>query len=185
MQQANAIDPTQRQPMSRAEYERLVELGWFADERIELLRGFLVTMSPQGPMHAEVLRRLNKLLVPRLMDRAWVQLQSPLALGDDSEPEPDAAVVPLDDYSRAHPATAHLVIEIAKASQAKDRGIKLQLYAENRIPEYWIVDLIEGVIEVHTEPQGSAYRHVSLRRSGEHVSPLAFPDLSLAVDDIL
>jgi Uma2 family endonuclease len=185
MANALAIGPERIRPISRAEYDRLVELGWFEHERIELLRGVLVTMSPQGSRHAEVLRRLNRLLVPRLGDRAYVQVQSPLALGDSSEPEPDVAVVPPGDYSGGHPSTAHVVIEVADSSLAHDRDIKLAIYAESGIPEYWIINLVDSVIAVHTDPEGMSYRTVTTARRGERVHMSAFPDISLAVDELL
>src|SRR5450631_913480 len=111
-------------PLHRREYDRLVELGSFDEERIELLRGMLVGMSPQGAEHADVVHRLAALLARGFGDRAVVRTHSPLALGEDSEPEPDVAVLAPGDYSREHPSTALLVIEVSDTSLRKDRAIK-------------------------------------------------------------
>lgn len=170
-------------PLSRAEYERMVAQGRFEDERIELLKGGLVEMSPQGPRHAATVRRLNRLLVLVVGDRAEVQVQGPLALLDHSEPEPDVALVP-PGYEDELPARAHLVIEVADSSLPRDRGIKAELYAEAGIPEYWIVNVAEQVVEVHRAPQGNAYRERVVRTSGEDVTVTAFPDIRIAVIEI-
>jgi Uma2 family endonuclease len=148
------LAPEEVRPLSRAEYDRLVELDFFEDERVELLRGALVRMSPQGAAHANAPARVMKQLILALGDRAVVRAHSPLSLGDWSEPEPDIAVVPPGDYSRSHPATALLVVEASDSSLRKDRRIKAELYAEHEIPEYWIVNLVESVVEVHMAPAG-------------------------------
>lgn len=179
------IAPERIRPIQRAEYEQMVALGWFQDERIELLQGALVTMSPQGSRHAQVLSRLVRLLVTALGTRAEVRPQCPLAVAGDSEPEPDIAVVAPGEYREAHPTTALLVVEIADASLQKDRGLKARLYAACGIPEYWIVNLVEGVIEVHTQPQGQIYRHIARSGPGATIPLVAFPDFALAVDDAL
>jgi len=177
------IAPDSVRPLSRAEYERLVALGWFEDERVELLKGILVEMSPQGPRHVAIIRRLTRLLVLAVGDRAEVQVQGPLALLDDSEPEPDLALVP-PGYEDELPPRAHLVIEVADSSLPKDRGIKAEIYAEAGIPEYWIVNVAERVVEVHRELQGGAYRACFVRRSGEEITVTALPDIRIAVDEI-
>ncbi|HEY3353889.1 MAG TPA: Uma2 family endonuclease [Polyangia bacterium] len=172
-------------PLRRGEYDRLVALGCFADERLELLRGVLVAMSPQGALHAEVIRRLTRLLIVALGDTAVVQGQSPLALDDSSEPEPDVAVVPPGDYAEEHPARALLVIEVADSSLRKDRLVKGGLYAEAGIPEFWLVDLDARVVEVYRDPVDG--RYTSASRVGREVviRPVALPGLGLAVADFL
>jgi Uma2 family endonuclease len=169
----------------RDEYDRLVEIGLFVDERIELIDGLLVEMSPQGAAHAYAVRQLNMLLTRAIGDRALVQIQSPLAVNDDSEPEPDVALVPKADYSRAHPKRALLVVEVADDSIRKDRLIKARLYALAGVPEYWIVNLSNRAVEVLRAPSSNGYLRVTSFASGEVVSPEAFPDLVLAVDEIL
>src|SRR5262249_53858607 len=151
-------------PIRRVEYDRMVELGMFEDERIELLRGVLVQMSPIGSRHSATVDRLTRVLVLALSDRAVVRVQNPFAATDDSEPEPDFAVVPLRDYDDAHPECAHLLVEVSESSLRIDRGVKLGIYAENGVPEYWVVNIAKRCVEVYTEPDGTAYR--SLRTVG-------------------
>jgi Uma2 family endonuclease len=172
-------------PLSRAEYDRLIQLGWFVDERIELLRGCLVTMSPQGTRHAEVIRRLNRILGRVLADRALVQIQSPIAASDDSEPEPDVAVIPIASYTEDHPRQAWLVIEVAESSLGKDRNIKSQLYAACDVTEYWIVNVPAREVEVHTEPHGDGYRICRRFTAGEEIALARFPEVVVRVDDII
>lgn len=172
-------------PLRRVEYDRLVELGMFQDEKIELLRGVLVPMSPIGPPHSATIDRLNRLLVLAFEGRATVRCQNPFAALDDSEPEPDFSVVPLGDYYRAHPERAELVIEIAESSLSRDRGVKLHIYAENGVPEYWIVNLVNRRIEVHTDPASQGYRTLRHVERGDTLAPARFPDVSFAVSDIL
>ena len=92
-----AIEPGLVRSLKRSEYDRMVELGLFQDERVELIRGVLVKMSPQYAPHASTVQKLNQLLMARLQGRFTLRIQSPLALSEDSEPEPDVAVVPLGD----------------------------------------------------------------------------------------
>lgn len=176
------IPPETIRPLSRAEYDRMVALGWFEDERIELLHGVLVRMSPQGPRHVSITRNLIELLVPALRKRAQVQSQAPLALTDDSEPEPDVALVPRE-YDEL-PATAYLVIEVADSSLSKDRGVKVRLYAAAGIPEYWIINVNDRSVEVYRDARDGAYRDVIVCREGDTITVTAFPDIEIAVDEI-
>ena len=163
----------------------MVEAGLLDDERVELLHGELVAMSPQGSLHSEVAHRLvERLLVP-LQGRARVRGHSPLAATESSEPEPDVSVVPCADFSHGHPGRAFLVIEVANTSLATDRGIKASVYAESGVPEYWIVNLVERVIEVHREPQEGKSRVVDTKRRGDTIALAHFPDVELAVADIV
>lgn len=169
----------------RAEYDRMVAMGLFQGERVELLHGVIVGMSPIGPPHATVVDRLNRTLVLKLFERALVRIQQPLAAWDDSEPEPDVSVVPLGDYSVDHPDRAQLVIEVADSSLVIDRETKVPLYAASCVLEYWIVNLVERVVEVYTDPEGPGYRSHRRARARDTVSPGAFPDLVLRVGDLL
>src|SRR5512144_538416 len=109
----SSIEPELVRSFKRSEYDRMVELGLFQDERVELIRGVLVKMSPQLAPHASTIRKLTQLLMAQLQGRFALSIQSPLALSDDSEPEPDVAIVPLGDYDAEHPRTALLIIEVA------------------------------------------------------------------------
>ena len=172
-------------PLRRVEYEQLVELGAFRNERIELLEGALVAMSPIGAAHCYSVRRLNELLVLALHGRATMSCQLPFAALEFSEPEPDLCILPLGDYDTEHPSEAHLIIEVSESSLALDRGKKLLLYARCSVPEYWVVNLPERCIEVYTQPTTGAYAHVVRYERGQSIRLGAFPDVSLAVSDVL
>jgi len=181
-----ATEPTKPfRPLRRVEYDKLIELGVFQDEHIELLEGMLVPMSPIDPPHSATMQRLNAVFVPTFLGRATVRIQDPFAAHDLSEPEPDLAVVPLGEYDTAHPDRAHLIIEVAESSLWVDRGIKLYLYASCGVPEYWIVNLVEGHIEVYTEPSDGTYRRKQCFDRSQSIALQDFPDVVIRVADIL
>lgn len=171
--------------MSRAEYDRMIACGRFDNMRVELLCGEVVEMSPQGPMHSEVIHRLLEHLMPALAGRARIRIQAPLVVFDHSEPEPDLVLVAPADYTDAHPTTAYLVVEVASTSLPTDRGIKSDLYAACQIPEYWIVNLVERVIEIHSRPHGGKYRSRTTRQPTDTLHLHAFPDISIPAADII
>jgi Uma2 family endonuclease len=171
--------------IKRVEYEKMIAVGVFGDERVELLYGVIVEMPPKGPPHDSAIQRLTKRLVAAIGERADVRVQSAFAASDGSEPEPDVAIVPTGSYREAHPDQALLVIEVADSSLAIDRGTKAQLYAESGVPEYWVVNVRDAIIEVHTDIVRGAYTHVKPYRAGDHVALVSFPDIELAVADVL
>jgi Uma2 family endonuclease len=179
------LAPDRVRPLLRAEYDRLVESGAFEEERIELLEGVLVTMSPQKPPHAHTVQQLTAALSAALSGRAIVRPQLPLALSDDSEPEPDVAVVPRGDYSREHPSEALLVVEVALSSQRRDRIIKGRIYARAGVAEYWVVDLISRTIEVHQNPRGAQYTRITGHGDDETLRLSAFPEVEVHIGSIL
>lgn len=137
-------------------YNRMVASGALADEPIELLEGWLVdVMSPQSPGHAAVVMRLTRHLGAA---QAWLQVQSPLEIPPDSEPEPDLALIAEEPPTGRHSRTALLVVEVAVGSHAIDRGVKADLYAKASIPTYWLVDVPGGVVEVRGDPGPDGYR---------------------------
>jgi Uma2 family endonuclease len=136
----------------------MIEAGLFRDERIELIGGVIVEMSPQNVPHAAAIQILTRLLVPPLVGRADVRVQLPFAVGDDSLPEPDLAIVKPELRASAHPDKAFLLIEVADTSLQFDRHDKADLYARAGIAEYWIVNLSDGVIERHSEPSSARTR---------------------------
>lgn len=172
-------------PLRRVEYDQLIALGAFEDEKIELLDGELVAMSAIGTNHSAVVQKLNELLVLALHGRAWVRCQCPFAASEISEPEPDFLVAAREDYLDDHPSQAYLVVEVAESSLAKDRGRKLRLYATCQAPEYWVVNLVERCIEVYRDPDGGAYARVERYERGQSIQLLAFSDVSIAVSDVL
>ena len=172
-------------PLRRVEYDQLAELGAFEDEKIELLDGEMVAMSPIGTRHNSAVQLLTELLVLALHERAAVRCQLSFAASEISEPEPDFMVVPRGDYLDDHPSQAHLIIEVAESSLAKDRGRKLRLYASCKVPEYWVVNLVERCIEVYREPEGAGYARIERYERGQSVQLLVFADVSIAVSDVL
>jgi Uma2 family endonuclease len=173
-------------PLRRIEYERLVDAGLLANEKVELIHGLIVRMSPQGAHHAAAVQKLTQLLVAALgiPGHAAIRVQLPLALGEHSEPEPDLAAVPLGSYKDEHPTNAFLVIEVAESSLSEDRREKGALYAESGIPEYWIVDTARERVEVHSEIVDAAYSRVTPYGRGEVVACAVLTPLKIRVDDI-
>jgi Uma2 family endonuclease len=162
----------------------MVQLGIFEGERVELLYGVIIRMSPKGPEHESALERLTEIFVPRVVGRGTVRIQSAFAASDGSEPEPDLAIVPRGDYRKEHPSRALLIVEVADSSLKYDRTEKAALYAESGVPEYWIVNVRDHVIEVHGEVVRDAYTRITPYRSGSTISLSAFPDVVVAVDDV-
>lgn len=182
----DSIDENQVRPLLRSEYDELIRQGHFEGEKIELLFGVLVRMTPIGSPHASTIARLNRLFTTLLPEeRASVRPQLPFAALPDSEPEPDLVLAPPGTYSRQHPEKTLLVIEVAASSLARDRGLKARLYALAGVPEYWIVNLVDEVLEVHTEPCDGVFGRCATLRKGDVVRPLAFPDLEVRIDQIL
>jgi Uma2 family endonuclease len=173
---------------TREEYEELVEQGYFhPGERVELIDGILYEMPPQSSFHATAVLGTNEALRSVFSDGYHVRSQFPLALGLDSEPEPDIAVVPghFKDYVRAHPTTAILIIEVADSSLMKDRKLKASLYARAEILEYWILNLVHWYLEVYQEPKDGVYTSHTILRAGDSVSPLSRPEVSIPVASLL
>jgi len=181
---ARLIEPEKTRGLLRSEYDRLVALGLLEDERVELLHGTLVEMSPNEPAHSSPIQALTAILVPALVGRATVRVQLPLYAANESEPEPDVAIVPLGEYRSAHPAHAHLVIEVAVSSINKDRKVKAPLYAASGFAEYWLVNVRDRVVEVYRSPDSGTYRAVSRHGASEVLSPEAFPDVHVALGDV-
>jgi Uma2 family endonuclease len=179
------LDPSWIRPLRREEYDRLVAAGTFEGERVELLHGMVVRMGPKGPPHDGVLGRVQLALYRALDPRAFVRVQCAFAASDGSEPEPDLAIVPPGDYVKAHPTEAWLVVEVSDSSLPKDRAVKGPLYAASGVPEYWIVNLVDQVIEVYTEPKDGLYAKTSVRRASEALTLVRFPDVTLSVADLL
>jgi Uma2 family endonuclease len=177
--------PDRIRPLRRVQYEALVEQGLFDDSRVELLFGSLVDVSPQGPLHAAIIARLTRRLAQQLPSTMQLRVQSPLALSDDSEPEPDIAVVPEADYTSSHPTRAVFVIEVAETSLQKDRVVKAGLYATAGVDEYWLVNLSDKEVEVNRQPRGGRYEQVDVLRPSVELSPHAFPAVRFTVGELV
>lgn len=172
------------------EYHRMVDAGILhEDDRVELIRGEIVQMSPIGARHAAAVARFTEELVTRLRGRAILWPQNPITILPDSEPQPDIVLLRhRDDFYRAAlpgPADVVLVVEVADSSVRYDRTVKKRLYAEAGIPEYWMADLDAGRIEIYRDPEGGDYRLATSVAPGDTLAPAAFPDAMLTVAHLL
>ena len=179
-----------RHRFSVEDYHRLSELGFLdPDGRDELLDGEIVEMPAVREPHAYAVGQCALLFIEAVGRVCWVGVQSPLRLGRYSEPQPDLVVAhgPRERYATNHPEPADvlLVIEVSDASYRKDLVVKLPLYARAGIPEAWIVNLAARRIEVYRAPRRGGYGEVTHAGPGESVSPAAFPNLRIPVDEVL
>jgi Uma2 family endonuclease len=179
------LAPERPRRIRRSEYLELAELGAFDDERVELLYGVIVEMSPpDSPQHSSPIQVLNERLVLKLAGRASVRTQLPYACDDESQPVPDFAVVPVGRYWDDHPQHAHCIIEVALSSLRKDRLVKAPLYAASRVSEYWIADVSGRCFHVFRNSNGSAYESETRYDMGDSVALEAFPDVVITVADV-
>ncbi len=171
------------------EWHRLGEAGIFhEDDRVELLDGEIIIMSPIGSRHALAFALLNEELGEQNRRRFFIWPGNPVEADNRSEPLPDLTLVPRSHRtSRRHPFSqdAFLIVEISDSSLAYDRTRKLGKYATTGVREYWIVNLKDDVIEVHREPVEGQYAQVTRHGPGETISPLAFPDVLIPVAEII
>lgn len=178
----------------RAEYDRFVGLGAFEDQPVELIGGELIVAEPQGPYHSSAITAIDY-AVRACLPAGWiVRLQAPVSLDDESEPEPDLAVVAgrPGDYREAHPGRPAIAVEVSESSLWFDRERKGSLYARAGVPDYWIVNLVDRVLEVYREPApdpaaafGWRYRSVHRLTAPASVTPIALPACTIAVADLL
>ena len=178
----------------RVEYERLVDLGVFEGDPVELIGGQLIVAEPKGSPHATAVGMANDALRAVLPPGWIVRVQDPLALDDESAPEPDIALVrgSRADYRHAHPARPALAIEVAQSSLSFDRQQKGSLYARAGVPDYWIVNLVDGVLEVYRDaapdasaPYGWRYRSIQTLSPPGLVAPLVLPSSPIPVAALL
>jgi Uma2 family endonuclease len=172
--------------ISTAEYHRMIEAGVFdGDERLELLEGVIVPLSPQSPERADLIQWLNNTLARLIGPQYEVRPQLPLTAGESSEPAPDLAIVPAGRARTRHPTTALLVIEIARESLRKDRLLKAGIYARAGVPEYWIVNTAERCVEFHRDPDPTAARYATMLtvRPGQELKSASVPGVRLPVGD--
>ncbi|MFI5378587.1 MAG: Uma2 family endonuclease [Tepidisphaerales bacterium] len=180
---------------SAQEYHQMVDLGFFDGQRAELIEGEIVDMAPQLDRHYVAVCLVTEALGAIFREGYHVRPQGPLRLGRKSEPEPDVAVVKgnlRSHIGRGHPTSAVLVVEVSDSSLGYDRSDKASLYAKHGIRDYWIVNLVDNVVEVHRDPVtdtdagfGWSYSNRQTVKSGESLSPLAKPRSSVRVDDLL
>ncbi len=183
----SAFEPRPRL-WARAEYDRLVSAGVFGpSDRVELLEGEVIEMSPERSRHAAAVDLTLEALRRAFSASHSIRVQHPLAISGTSEPEPDLAVVvgSARDYVDRHPTSADLVVEVSDSSLEYDRTRKARVYAAAGNADYWIVNIVESVLELHRDPGASGYRSVRRLAPGETVTPLAAPGMSVAVTDLL
>jgi Uma2 family endonuclease len=179
-----------KQLISVDDYHRMAEDGFFAqDERTELIEGEIVEMTPIGNPHALGVLRLTLFFHRRLLDRALINPQNPVRLGPWSEPQPDLALLAWRDdlYASTAPTLqdCRLLVEVSDSSLHYDRRVKMPLYARHGIPESWILNLPEDVLEVYRRPGPDGYAEVRRFHRGDVVAPEAFPDAVFAVSELL
>lgn len=175
---------------SAEDYHKLAEVGILAsDARVELLDGEIHDMSPIGPFHGGITKRLNRLFSSRAKGRWILSVQDAVGLDKYSEPQPDVTLLKPapDDYTTHHPSPDDvlLLIEVADSSLELDRSRKIPLYARAAIPEVWIINLRELEIEVYREPHLIGYGKKTISRRGEILSPEMFPDVKVDVAELL
>ncbi|MCC5667429.1 Uma2 family endonuclease [Nostoc sp. CHAB 5784] len=176
-----------RRKFTVEQYHKMVESGILTeDDRVELIRGEIIEMSPIGTKHAACVKRLNKLLSQKLRDRVLIAIQDPVELNDNSEPQPDVALLkPRDDfYATAHPQPQDifLLIEVSDSTVMYDREEKIPLYAQANIIEVWLVDINEEIVEVYQQPTAAGYEHIQKFASGQTLSIKAFPDVNISIN---
>jgi Uma2 family endonuclease len=179
-----------RRPLTVAEYHRMGEVGILTErDRVELIEGELIAMSPIGSEHAGAVNALTRQLVQVVGERGIVAVQNPVRLDDLSEPQPDFAVLKprSDDYRKATPRPEEvlLIIEVADSSLSYDRSVKRSLYARHGIPEFWIVNLTAGEVEVCRAPSGDSYASVSHVGRDGTLEPELLPGVAIPVAVLL
>ncbi|MFM7600500.1 MAG: Uma2 family endonuclease [Pseudanabaena sp.] len=178
---------TQIRLWSIADYHQMIEAGILdEDDRVELWDGKIISKNRKSPIRASSIQRSSNFLLDLLGDRAEIRVQLPVILGNDSEPEPDLAVVKFDahEYSFRHPEVAdiYLLIEVADSTIAKDRKQKARIYAKNRVLEYWILDLQKRQVYVFRQPEENTYREELVLNSSDSIAMQAFPDVAITLD---
>lgn len=180
----------ERRLLTVDDFNRMIEACIFGeDERIELINGELIRMAPIGHGHGGQVKRSVRILSRLVGERALMSVQDPVEMPDLAEPQPDVALLRprSDDYSHSNPTAADvlLLIEVADSSLEFDRQTKALMYAQAGIADYWIVNLVDEQLIVLREPTPDGYASVQTLGRDDSVTLLAFPDLTVAISDIL
>ncbi|MBE9249966.1 Uma2 family endonuclease [Dolichospermum sp. LEGE 00240] len=173
-----------------SQYHQMSEAGIFSEnDKVELINGEILEMSPIGRRHTACVNRLNSVFSQLLGKKVIIAVQNPITLNNLSEPQPDIALLKprADFYESGHPQPqdVFLLIEVADSSLEYDRDVKIPLYASSGITEVWLVDIYEQVIIVYRYPSQNGYSDIQKLSRGEKMSIQAFPEVNLVVDDIL
>lgn len=180
------IEPERIARIRRETFDKMIDAGCFtAGERIQLLEGVLVQMSPQKGSHARTIVHVSKLLHRAIGDRADVASQLPFDASDYSKPEPDLALWTPASPRDPIPTCPLLVIEVSDTTLRLDRRVKAPIYGAAGVPEYWIINLAQVCVERHTQPHPAGYRLVETLAPGATLHLVSFPDVELPVADLL
>ena len=182
------VADVQRYRFTVGDFARMGEAGIFTeDDRVELIDGEILEMTPIGPLHAWIVDRLNELIVTRLAGRVHVRIQNPVRLGDHTEPQPDLVVARRSGaYAERHPDPDDilLVVEVADSSLRYDRLEKVPRYGSSGIPETWLVDAEARTVTVYTGPGSEGYAQQHVRRRGDTLAATSVPELGFPVDAV-
>ncbi|HEY9864269.1 MAG TPA: Uma2 family endonuclease [Candidatus Obscuribacterales bacterium] len=169
------------------DYHNMIDAGILCDRNVELLAGEIIKMSPESPSHYYTVKQGTKYLETLLTGKADIRFNGPITLSE-SEPEPDIAIVRLPEsiYKDHHPYSEDIfwIIEVAKSSLKKDLELKLSIYAQANIQEYWVLDLSQKQLIVFRDPKNNIYLSQQIIHQG-NINPLAFPDIEISVERLL
>ena len=179
-----------KRPFTTTEYYKLLESGVLTeDDRVELIDGEIITMSPIGPRHTASVKRLNTFLVRKTFGLALIGVQDPIHLNQYSAPQPDISMLKFRDdyYASGHPEPEDtmIAIEVADSSVEYDRQVKIPKYAEAGIPEAWLIDLVNDRIEIYALPNEGIYQEVRIVLRHQKIISRTLPQLKLKAEDIL
>jgi Uma2 family endonuclease len=179
-----------RRRFTADDYQRMGQAGILRrEDRVELIDGEIVTMTPIGPRHCDSVDRANRAFVMKAGDSAIVRVQGSVRLDFYTEPEPDLVLLrPRPDfYSSAHPGPADilLIVEIAETSIDYDRDVKSRVYAQSGVQEYWLADLNENVLTAYSVPEGGTYRNTRPYARGQSLAPQLLPECVVSTEDLL
>jgi Uma2 family endonuclease len=180
--------PIPRRRFTVDEYYRMAETGILSpDERVELIEGEIIEMAAIGPRHAMCVDRIDEVMREKLGRTVHIRAQNPIRLSNITEPQPDITIARRADYSTHHPVgeDVFLAIEVSDSTLEKDRTLKQKAYANANIPEFWIVNLPEDVVEVYRNPVGDAYQDIKRVSREDTISPHLLPNLTLTGEEIL
>jgi Uma2 family endonuclease len=179
-----------RKKFTVGQYHQMIESGVLTEsDRVELLQGEIIEMSPIGKQHAACVDRLTELFIGELNRRAIVRVQNPIQLSDRSEPQPDFAILQRrsDFYADAHPQPQDIfaLVEVSDTTVEFDRTVKVPLYAKDNIAEVWIIDLNAEIVQVYREPSAMGYQQLQTFRRSQSVAFQAFSDIQFGIDQLL
>lgn len=179
-----------RRLITLVEYHKMIESGILGPkDKIELINGQILHMSPIGSKHQAMVDKLTQLFIILFKDEVIVRTQGPISIPELSEPEPDITLLKpkADFYADQHPGPQdiYLVVEVSDTTLEFDRNEKLALYAKAGIPEYWIINLAAQQIECYTQPQGKLYKYCTFATANDQLSTNSFPDKSFNVNQLL